>query len=548
MRAARSVRRLHLRAESEVAVRRALPALEDAFRTATLPDAGARLMFVRRLTLGRLPRGASPQHLSVLLESRFLEAGWTLVHGAVAANDVEAVWFRDTNEAHEVAALRIASGRDVDAWYWPLAVPALAVETSPAGRLREIAFALAAREEAPAALRAWVVAMVRAGHAAQLIAALRTGDGLVLLQAAGMRQSVAAAMGRAPDRPRNDAASERAPETGRIRDLPDDRVDFVRRMLEGTAWHSTIAVTAPTAGDAGPPQESGSAGQTQRLDAAAIAAGPQSTVADSAEPGATVTSSARAASGSVSPPPAHFAPALVSSSQKDTLEFLAGPRSPASEPARDVPSGGGADREQGRPVREHSPWTMPHAGPTAAGGLLFIVPVLERVGFRQWYESLGADQARVTSCARQIFGALLSRLRIAEDDPAWHLAAPGGSFRLKAEATTGIVGVGRPRTLRSQAEDVQGSSRGFRLQAEGFAPDVWLTACRRWLRRRARIGLASLVVRPARLALTATHADVFFPLSGSDLRVRRAALDVDPGWVPWLGRVVGFHYEDRPWN
>jgi hypothetical protein len=28
------------------------------------------------------------------------------------------------------------------------------------------------------------------------------------------------------------------------------------------------------------------------------------------------------------------------------------------------------------------------------------------------------------------------------------------------------------------------------------------------------------------------------------MRIRRAGLDIDPGWVPWLGRVVSFHYRE----
>jgi hypothetical protein len=42
-----------------------------------------------------------------------------------------------------------------------------------------------------------------------------------------------------------------------------------------------------------------------------------------------------------------------------------------------------------------------------------------------------------------------------------------------------------------------------------------------------------------------THIDVDFRLSQADVRIRRVALDVDPGWVPWLGRVVQFSYLDR---
>jgi len=28
-----------------------------------------------------------------------------------------------------------------------------------------------------------------------------------------------------------------------------------------------------------------------------------------------------------------------------------------------------------------------------------------------------------------------------------------------------------------------------------------------------------------------------------ELRLRRAGLDFDAGWVPWLGRVVAYHYD-----
>jgi hypothetical protein len=35
-------------------------------------------------------------------------------------------------------------------------------------------------------------------------------------------------------------------------------------------------------------------------------------------------------------------------------------------------------------------------------------------------------------------------------------------------------------------------------------------------------------------------------LSAADLRIRRAGLDIDPGWIPWFARVVTFHYQDWP--
>ena len=80
-----------------------------------------------------------------------------------------------------------------------------------------------------------------------------------------------------------------------------------------------------------------------------------------------------------------------------------------------------------------------------------------------------------------------------------------------------------------------------RLDAE--VVEAWDVALRRWVRRYARMGLAELVLRPGRLTTTPTHLDVRFELGAADLRVRRAGLDLDPGWLPWFGRVVTFHYD-----
>jgi len=55
---------------------------------------------------------------------------------------------------------------------------------------------------------------------------------------------------------------------------------------------------------------------------------------------------------------------------------------------------------------------------------------------------------------------------------------------------------------------------------------------------------ASLILVPARVVATASHIDIYFPLAAVRLSVRLAALDVNPGWVPWLGRVVTLYYRD----
>jgi hypothetical protein len=52
--------------------------------------------------------------------------------------------------------------------------------------------------------------------------------------------------------------------------------------------------------------------------------------------------------------------------------------------------------------------------------------------------------------------------------------------------------------------------------------------------------------QPGLLRATASHLDLDLDATAIDIGIRRAGLDLDPGWVPWLGRVVRFHYPRLP--
>lgn len=52
-----------------------------------------------------------------------------------------------------------------------------------------------------------------------------------------------------------------------------------------------------------------------------------------------------------------------------------------------------------------------------------------------------------------------------------------------------------------------------------------------------------LCQRPARLHLDTAWIDVHFPLDRLDTDIRKAGLDPDPDYVPWLGKVVKLHYD-----
>jgi hypothetical protein len=55
--------------------------------------------------------------------------------------------------------------------------------------------------------------------------------------------------------------------------------------------------------------------------------------------------------------------------------------------------------------------------------------------------------------------------------------------------------------------------------------------------------IAPVVGRPGRVEASPGWIDVHLELADVDVTVRRAGLDLDPGWVPWLGVVVRFCYE-----
>jgi hypothetical protein len=185
--------------------------------------------------------------------------------------------------------------------------------------------------------------------------------------------------------------------------------------------------------------------------------------------------------------------------------------------------------------------------PTAFAGLFFLLPVLARlgiVGFLEEHPEIGeaALAARILDYAARRVGA-------AVDDPVRRAlavpAVPLQAFEYAVPARWKVLvppGGARPEAV----------ARGSRPGLHAFAPpgqlplpllDLWLTAARRWCRRVARIGLADLIRRPGLVTATRMHLDLTFDLRRTDVRIRRAGLDLDPGWLPWFGRVVQIHYE-----
>ena len=483
-----AVRRLRVVAASEPAARRFVSTLEDALRCATLPGDDRRVVVVRRLALGRVAQDAGTQGLGLLIEQRLArgEVAWASADAPPDAG-VDAIGFADALEARVQLARGLVRGEPCDAWYWPLAVREYRRGQSPRDALRRIAQAIAALPEGRVALPQWVARVVEADGAAALCEAMDEPSARALLRTADIAWPVdvsTAVVPRRPDPQPNGADTTRA-----------------------------AGSSSPSAQPAPPVRESTAASTPMRpawlaevLERAYGGVYPSAPIAATTDDAGSVAARTRypapAAGDSMSTADSHAQSAKAVPHAPDTPS-IASVRKPAPH-SQESPA------QATKPAQPLPLDADGHWQPTACGGLLFLLPVLAHAGLVS-----GDDPDDDRFAALRVLRAALRRVRPADDDAAWALVAD--------------VPLLRPSDARMAEERAQRD----------------LAAARHWLQRRARLGLVALVRRPARLAFTATHIDVRFPLAGADVRVRRAGLDIDPGWLPWFGRVVAFQFVGR---
>jgi hypothetical protein len=199
--------------------------------------------------------------------------------------------------------------------------------------------------------------------------------------------------------------------------------------------------------------------------------------------------------------------------------------------AEDDADDSGNTRAAVAPLRSDAwPWLLP----TRCGGLLFLLPVLAHLGVPR----RAPDDESAFRLVAAVLHLALQRSHAPRDDPMWQLVKPVGTDMTTTADPQAPAPVPVPVPVPARATSTVDSV----VEAEAA---VLLADARRWLLRAGRIGLARLVRRPGHVCATATHVDLHFTLDQCDLRLRRLGLDLDPGWVPWFGRVVAFHYGAR---
>ncbi|MFY0566324.1 hypothetical protein ACN28E_21145 [Archangium lansingense] len=592
----RRVGTVRLAARSDALVRRGALLLEDALRTASFPEAGpGRVLLIRSLPVGVIRGHLPPSSLALSLERLVRELTMSAVHaGDASAGHRLAVFFRDDAEPSVTLAGRLARGEPVSAWFWPLAVPDFHPNL-PRDEALRLVLATALRTSAgPAAAIRLVEDLHEEGGLDVLLESLRWQEGPALVQAFGGSLPAPAlpvetvspgtpetVLRAAPLR----AAVARWVETWGAEDarsvwlaamalVLERRGRLVDvRLFERAARLAATMVSAPAAPEGSRPFSSTSSGAPGAVrnteDSASVMNVPRH------EP----TSTSASAPSSPEPPPGIAAPGRT------------GAPAPAGGVRAPHPASQRADTQKPPPI-EHGPGEMPSPGtdakpllewpevprPTAVGGLLFLLPVLERLGMAALLaehpglleldvpdrllsliaERVGApvsDPSRVILDSRvrgprpaHCSFALPERLRtlvadmdapltFREEGPTGRTVLTDASRRLPLAVTYGMTPESRAPLASGTLPTTLHGEDDLGLLLRGL-----LTALRRWCRRHARMGLHDLVRRPGRIVATRTHVNVLFDIRQADIRVRGAGLDVDPGWVPWLGRVVRFHY------
>lgn len=477
-------------------------AVEDALNTADFGDAG-RLVLVRRLRLANLPPRASPALVARAMESAWRRVALQAVPAAhPSAARAEAVFFASRFEARMAWLAKVAEGEMPAAWFWPAALPELktVVSVAPATAI-ECVMEAALQESEPAvagALKRWPDAPL-----ATLARAMPAGSHRRLLQVLASSQATQGVLHGAALAARVRAAKA----------LPGPLAVVARRLAAWTPmdeapantlaalWLEPVLRRLPTVDEV-------------------LAVASRAVWIASRSPAVPVgewTQGESLASGAgmgVVPVPASGE--RVPHSGLDALavepggrEAGAGPIAPAAPWKMEsglAPKSPSAARSKAARVVSQPVWPwLVDAAFTRFGGLMLVINVLSAIRFDRWLAGIEADDR-----LPMVQGLLRHCLN----------AAGAGDDELQREWL---------------GEGVRPMDSGVRL---------WHLRLRRTLRRHVRMDLADLVHRPAWVSATPTHIDVIFAMDDVDMRLRRLGLDADPGWVPWLGRIVNFHFID----
>lgn len=473
-------------------------AIEDGCRTA-LPD-GERLVLVRRLDLGRNARNRRAQ--AAALRRGYDAATAAARHGGMdGAEAANCVWFASRAEARRLLLAALLAGRRPSAWFWRLAVPDWGGQSAEPWLAREIEAALAGEDAQD--IVGLVMLAVEAGAVETLVRVL---GGMTAARARARASPhgaattsgiAAAAVRRRAGEAEAAHAAEREAVTRLRERLPPALVETVEILVRriGTAHRASAILVERLLLIASPSLALSPPLLRALVDcwcgeivppATPRACAPERVAAtpriDPAVPAGEMAAPRLERVEGAAPP--------VAAAPKAALTLEQPASAPAEPAARPLPRDASEERR------------------SAAAGLWLAIPALIQMGLREWLEArpalLSGDPGRA------LIRTIAAHHLVLPDDPALApLAVPAGEFEPPPWAL------------------------------------LWRAGLDRWLRRRAHVALDRLVWRAGWLRLVDDRLAVRFPPQAADIRLRRHALDVDPGWTDWLGLSVRYLYAER---
>ncbi len=510
---------------------RLVAALEEALRLAALPGENeGRTYFFRYLHLAGLPADGDRRAWLQQFQRALTENAADAVHGAdTRAGQASAIFFRSRQEALEILLHRLLTRRTVREWFWPMVL-----RENAQGTARETDSNSAVTLSGTRALPVIVEALhsTLAGWvsvAAALFAAPRI-DVVYLLRA--IPEATAQAWLNEMDgwrpvsphsEPRISPPAQRAVhEALRVFGFENPR----------TVWLTTLAILHESpmeiaAGTALPRARMAlqflvEQGYRQRR---ATVQKPQSLPNPLT---ATEASLSTPSTPSVSTPSPAGAPSSVTSI---ATSIALGPDGSSAQPVPDHsrPMSLSHATHDSEPAIDNAPLSWFVNGlPTLAAGLFFLLNALERIGMPQAVAS-GLIEACPDFLPR-LFERVAMHAGIPADDPiaAWLVSLIGPLNHSSATCES-----------RWWPSNVAFSRAAAPID---HLLRVWVVALRRWCWRAGKISVREVVVRPGVFSVYRTDLDVSLPLDDAEIRIRRIGLDLDPGWLPWFGCVVRFHY------
>ncbi len=475
----RHVRHLRLACTQEDHARHGRILLEDALRTASFGDEG-RLVVIRQLNVGRIPLRASATHWSQRIEESYRRLQPIPISiDSSGAERAAAVYFANAYEPWLRLAARAATGQPCAEWYWRAALPGWTSRLNATATLRLAFRALVAQ----GGLKLTLALGWRLRSLAPLLRALEVAD------LADMQREVTSGA--------DDSLARAASASNLNARLSARRFDAQLDPAE-----AAIAASWPT--------------RDLRLRWLAAAC-----LARERVRGASAAFSFDVTRTAIEALVRHWSEPTP---DQTSARMAEAPTAPAHD-AAPHPTLQPPDPDKPAP----DPISADHAV-TRAGGLFFVVPLLIRAGLPEFITTLPIDQraAYPWHVLRLILRhALGGTVAFGPPPPAEACPTPRRHGQIHSE--TAIASDPLAAALADLPEAAPNLGR-------------WLIRANRPALRLAGLNLRQIVQRPALVSWSPTHIDFFFRADDADVRLRRAGLDVDPGWVPWLDRVIHYHY------